>query len=70
MSRSFTRRLDRAEAAWPETSADPLRIVRVIIGNDGEPQEAHERCRAPDGASVLRRMTPDEFAAFKADRAA
>jgi hypothetical protein len=70
MSRSFANRLDRVEAARPDYDADPIRIVRVVIGNDRQPVEAYERRRAPDGSAPLQRMTPDEFAAFKADRAA
>ena len=67
MSRSFANRLDRVEAARHDNLADPIRIVRVVIGSDRQPVEAYERRRAPDGSAPLQRMTPDEFAAFHAN---
>ncbi|MDA0221513.1 MAG: hypothetical protein O3B22_18385 [Proteobacteria bacterium] len=70
MSRSFANRLDRVEAARPDTAADPLRIVRVIIDSDAQPVEAYERRMGADGSHVLQRMTPKEFADFEAIHAA
>ena len=71
MSRTFARRLERVEiASLPDAPDKPLRIVRVIIGNDDEPVEAYERKRGLDGANVLHRMTPAELLAFDAERAA